>query len=176
MSSADHIRSLPPHPAAKARLQGRRSGGRLRSTFEIIWAGMLIAAVCIAGMVALSWFQSQGAVAIVRQQASEIREGKLDQAYDLFSSEYRSGTTLPMFRRWLRRQPTFASIQRLHIWGRSVWRGTAILWGSFEDEFGHSYPVRYSLVRENGGWRIDRFDVPEDLPESLPNTQRFQYN
>jgi hypothetical protein len=175
MSGSESNSTLPPHPLATARKRGRRSGGRLGYALEVIWAGMIVAVVCIAGMMALTWLQSQGAVAIVRQQASEIRAGKLDQAYGLFSSEYRSGVTLPMFRRWLHRQPTFSAVQDLHIWGRSVWRGTAVLWGSFQDDLGHSYPVRYSLVKEDGGWRIDSLEVREDIPESLSNTERFHY-
>jgi hypothetical protein len=175
MPLADSATALPPHPSVKFRRRGRRRGGRLQYAFEILWAGMIVAVVCSAGMVALSWLQSQGAVAVVRQQASEIRAGKLDQAYGLFSSEYRSAMTLPMFRRWLRRQPALAGIQNLHIWGRWAGSGTAVLSGSFQDDFGHSYPVRYSLIRENGDWRIDSFQVREEVPESLPNIERFHY-
>src|SRR5689334_21795830 len=105
MSAADPALALPPHPSLKTRRRGRRPTGRLQYAFEILWAGMIVAIVCVAGMVALSWLQSQGAVAVVRQQATEIRAGKLDQAYGLFSSDFRSSMTLPMFRRWLHRQP-----------------------------------------------------------------------
>jgi len=136
---------------------------------------MIVALISVAGLLALSWIQSQGAVAIVREQAVAIRQGQLERAYDLFSSSYRTGMSLPMFQRWLRRQPTLSGIQNLRIWGRSVWRGTAILWGSFQDDLGHTYPVRYSLVRENGDWRIDSFQVRAEVPESLPNTERFHY-
>jgi hypothetical protein len=175
MSAAGPALALPPHPSAKTRRRGRRPTGRLQYAFEILWAGMIVAIVCLAGMVALSWLQSQGAVAVVRQQATEIRAGKLDQAYELFSSDYRSSITLPMFRRWLHRQPALSSIQNLHIWGRWAGSGIVTLSGSFQDDFGHSYPVRYSLIRENGDWRIDSVQVREEVPESLPNIERFHY-
>jgi hypothetical protein len=175
MPLADASTALPPHPSVKTRRRRRQPGSRLQYAFEILRAGIIVAVVCCAGMVALSWLQSQGAVAVVRQQALEIRAGKLDQAYERFSSEYRSAMTLPMFRRWLRRQPAVAGIQNLHIWGRWAGRGIATLSGSFQDDFGHSYPVRYSLIWENGNWRIDSFQVPEEVPESLPNIERFHY-
>ena len=167
--------SLPAYPRSVGRRRRRGSAVRFRHAVEILWAGMIVALVCVAALLALSWIQSQGAVAIVRAQAVAIREGKLESAYDLFSDDYRASMSLSMFRRWLRRQPPLAGIHNLQIWGRSVWRGTAILWGSFQDDLGHSYPVRYSLIRENGDWRIDSFQVRADVPETLPNTEHFHY-
>jgi hypothetical protein len=83
--------------------------------------------------------------------------------------------TLPMFRRWLRRQQPLAEIRDLRIWRRSVRGGTVDLWGSLEDGLGHVFPVRYSLIRENGDWRVDSMQVQSAVPESLPNAQRFLY-
>src|SRR3990170_3934363 len=88
-----------------------------------------------------------------------IPDGKVDEAYALFSRSYQAGMSLPMFRRWLRRQKRLANVQHLQFWGRSAWKGTALLWGSFEDNLGHSYPVRYLLVQEEGAWRIDLFQL-----------------
>ena len=175
MSAVDPTLARPPHPSLKLRRRGPRQTGRLRYAFEILYAGLIVAVVCVAGMIALSWLQSRGAVAVVREQASEIRAGKLDQAYGLFSSDFRSSMTLPMFRRWLRRQPALSSIQSLHIWWRQAGSGTVTLAGSFQDDLGHSYPVRYSVIRENGDWRIDSVQVREEAPESLSNTERFHY-
>ena len=175
MSAVDPTLALPPHPSLKSRRRGARPSGKLQYAFEILYAGLIVAFVCIAGMVALSWLQSRGAVAVVREQATEIRAGKLDQAYGLFSSDFRSSMTLPMFRRWLHRQPALSSIQNLHLWWRNAGSGIVTLAGSFQDDFGHSYPVRYSVIRENGDWRIDSVQVREEVPESLSNTERFHY-
>jgi len=166
---------LPAYPGGSSRRRRRRSGGRLQHAVEILWGGMIVALISVGCLLAISWIQSQGAVATVRAQATAIREGQLETAYDLFSEDYRSAMSLPMFRRWLRRQQPLSGIQNLHIWGRSVWRGTAILWGSFQDDLGQRYPVRYSLVRENGDWRINSFQVRAEVPEALPNSGRFHY-
>jgi len=166
---------LPAYPGWRGRSRGRGPDGRFQHAAEILWGGMIVALICVGALLALSWIQSQGAVAIVRAQATAIRDGNLESAYDLFTDDYRASMSLPMFRRWLRRQPPLAAIQNLRIWGRSVWRGTAILRGSFQDDLGHSYPVRYSLIRENGDWRIESFQVRADVPETLPNTEHFNY-
>lgn len=167
------IQEIPP---ARALMPGdRRPARRVREGIGVLGVGVLVAITCVVGLMGVSWIQAQGAVGVVRAQAAAIRVGDLDHAYAFFSSSYRSDMSLPMFRRWLRKQEPLARIHDLSIWGRSVWRGTAILRGSFEDDEGHSYPVRYSLVRENGTWRIDGLQVPSGVPESLPNDERFLY-
>ena len=166
---------LPPYPGVRGHSRRRGSSGRFQHAVEILWGGMLVALICVGVLLALSWVQSQGAVATVRAQATAIRDGNVESAYDLFSNEYRAAMSLPMFRRWLQRQPPLAAIQNLRIWGRSAWRDTAVLWGSFQDDLGQSYPVRYSLIRENGDWRVDSFQVQADVPETLPNTEHFNY-
>ena len=117
--------------------------------------------------------QGDVAVNVVRAQLEAIRDGKVEQAYALFSSEYRAGMTLPMFRRWLRREGRLAKVQNLEFWGRSVWGTTAVLRGSFRDDLGHRYPVRYLLVRENGAWRIENFHLSAEAPESGREEQRL---
>jgi hypothetical protein len=136
---------------------------------------MLVALACVASILAISWFQSNAAVQVVQEQARAIRDGRVERAYALFSSEYREGMSLGVFRRWLGRQDHLTSIRELRIWGRLVARGTATLWGSFEDGLGRSYPVRYELIQEDGGWRIDSFQLRGVVPESLSNTERFHY-
>jgi hypothetical protein len=78
-----------------------------------------------------------------------------------------------MFRRWLRRQTRLTTVQNLQFWGRSVWGGTAVLWGRFEDDLGHRYPVRYLLVQESGAWRIDRFQLAAESPDPTTPSQRL---
>jgi hypothetical protein len=136
---------------------------------------MLVALVIVLGLMAYSWIQSQGAIAVVRRQMFALREGNVEQAYALFSADYRSEMTLPRFRRWLERQESLGAIQDVRIWRRSVSRGAVDLWGSLEDGQGHALAVRYSLIREKGEWRVDSLQVQAGSPESLPNSQRFLY-
>ena len=150
-----------------------RRAGRAGRAFGVLSVAVLIAIASIALLIGLSWVRSQGAISVVQAQVEAIRQGKVEEAYALFSREYQEGMSLPMFRRWLRRQRRLSNVQHLDFWGRSVWGQTALLWGSFEDELGHSYPVRYLLVRENGGWRIDRFHLSAEIPDPAPQRERF---
>lgn len=139
----------------------------------VLAAGVLIAIAAVAFWVGLSWVRSQGAISVVEAQLQAIRSGNVEEAYGLFSRSYQAATSLPMFRRWLRRQTRLANVQNLQFWGRSAWGNTALLWGRFEDNLGHRYPVRYLLVREGGAWRIERFQLSSEVPDPPPQRQRL---
>jgi hypothetical protein len=141
----------------------------------VLGAALLVAVGCVALLMTVSWIRSQGAVTVVRAQVEAIRKGKVEAAYAFFSRSYRSEMSLSMFRRWLRRQEHLAGAHNLQIWGRSVWGGTAVLWGSFQDDLGHSYPVRYLMIRENGSWRVNSVQLPAGIQESPPHVERFLY-
>lgn len=171
---ANISKSIAPSdtPAALAGKPGRFSD-RLRRASRVFGVGLLVVASSISCLLAVSWVRSRGAVEVVEAQVEAIRIGKVEEAYTFFSTEYQAGVSLPMFRRWLRRQRPLGKVQRLQFWGRSVWGDTAVLWGSFQDDLGHSYPVRYLLIRENGSWRIDGFHLSAEIPDPYPNTTRF---
>lgn len=139
----------------------------------VLAAAGLIAMASVALLFGISWVRSQAAISVVEAQVQAIHEGKIEQAYALFSSSYQAGMSLPMFRRWVRRQGRLTNVRSLQFWGRSVWGATAVLWGRFEDDLGHRFAVRYVLVQEEGDWRIDRFQLAAELPDPAPDRQRF---
>ena len=151
----------------------KRSGRRARRALGVLAAAVLVAVASLIFLIGMSWVRSQAAVHAVELQIEAIRSGHVEEAYDMFSRSYRRGTSLPMFRRWLRRQGGLTNVQNLQFWGRSVWGRTALLWGRFEDDLGHRYPVRYLLVREGGTWRIDRFQMASELPDPPPSSERL---
>ena len=156
----------------------RKSAGmrrHFRRTLSVLAGAVLLAGGSIALLLGISWVRSEAAVGVVQAQVAALRNGEIEQAYALFSSEYQAGVSLPMFRRWLRRERRLSNVQHIEFWGRSVWGKTALLWGSFGDELGHSYSVRYLLIREKGSWRIDSLNLAEQIPESAPEKGRLLY-
>ena len=161
-----------PNPRRTVTRAGR-SSGRGRRALGVLAAAVLIAVALVIFLVGMSWVRSQGAIQVVEAQVQAIRAGNVEEAYGLFSRSYQRGTSLPMFRRWLRRQGDLANVQSLQFWGRSVWGRTALLWGRFEDDLGHRYPVRYLLVQEGGAWRIERFQLASELPDPPARSERL---
>jgi len=146
---------------------------RARRALGVLGAAVLIAVATVIFLVGMSWVRSEGAIQVVEAQVQAIRAGNVEEAYGLFSRGYQRGTSLPSFRRWLRRQGGLANVQNLQFWGRSVWGRTAVLWGRFEDDLGHRYPVRYLLVREGGVWRIERFQLSSQIPDPPARSERL---
>jgi hypothetical protein len=140
---------------------------------RVLGIGVAVAVGSLLAMLAMSWVRSQAAIAVVQTHVEDIRGGKVEEAYALFSTGYRSGVTLPMFRRFLRREDRLVNVQEVDFWGRSVWGETALLWGSFRDNLGHRFPVRYLLVRENGSWKIENFHLSAAALDSAPASVRM---
>ena len=159
--------------ASRSRAKRRYRPNHTQRAAGVLATAGLIAMGTLAVVFGVSWVRSQGAVNVVKAQVQAIHDGKIEQAYALFSNGYQAEMTLPMFRRWLRRQERLTNVRSLEFWGRSVWGTTAILWGHFEDDLGHSFAVRYVLVQENGDWRIDRLQLSAELPNPPRERQRF---
>lgn len=150
-----------------------RRKGRIFQSLQVLGMGILVAFGTMTLLMAISWIRSQAAVAVVKAQVEDIRGGKLDEAYELFSKEYKSGVSIQMFRRFLRRDTRLTKYQSLEFWGRSALGQTAVLWGSMEDKLGRSSPVRYQLVRENGSWKIEGFHISAEIADPNPEPVRF---
>ncbi|MBI4458765.1 MAG: hypothetical protein HY648_01735 [Acidobacteria bacterium] len=159
-----------------SRLRHNRHLRRLRQLAAVFGIGLAVAFGCIVLLAGFSWIRSQPAVNVAQEQIELIRNGKVEQAYALFSREYQAGTTLPMFRRWLRRQGRLSHVRYLRFWGRSVWGRTVLLRGNFQDDLGNRYPVRYVVIRENGSWRVRYLQLPvAETPDSQPSPERLLY-
>jgi hypothetical protein len=167
VSGAGYVPAPPPRRRSRSKL-----GRRLRRTVQVLGIGLMVASGSLLLLMALSWARSQGAIAVVQAQMEDLRGGKIEEAYALFSRSYQAGTSLPTFRRWVRREDRLVKTHRMDFWGRSVWGETAMLWGTFQDDLGHNYPVRYVLVRENGTWRVDGVRLAPEAPQSEPTPVR----
>ncbi|OFV96150.1 MAG: hypothetical protein A3F68_04775 [Acidobacteria bacterium RIFCSPLOWO2_12_FULL_54_10] len=145
----------------------RRSSGterRFHRAARLLVNGAFVALIVVGVLGGLSWIRSQPAVRVVQSQLQAIHQGELVKAYGFFSNEYKEETSLPVFRRWVRRQQRLTRIDGVQFWSRSVWGGVALLRGSFQDGFGRRYPVRYLLIRQDGEWRVHQFQLAPDIP------------
>lgn len=158
--------------SANRRFCRRSRSARLRGTWRMFRVTLSLAAVLAAGFLIYLWLGMAAAVRIVEQQAAAIRDGRLDDAYQLFSESYRAENSLPMFRAWVARHEEFTRAQQMRIWSRSMRSERAVLWGVVQDFRGQGYPVRYRMVREGGSWRIDELTMRrswvEETIDELP--------
>ena len=160
--------------AAPARQRRRLQAVRVRRAWKVLRTALALSVILTAGFLIYSWIGTAAAIRVVEQQAEAIRDGRIDEAYQLFSADYRADNSLPMFQAWVGRHEEFSRAQNMHIWSRILRSQSAVLWGLVEDYRGQRYPVRYQLIREEGHWRIHELQMrrswAEESIDDLPRT------
>jgi hypothetical protein len=161
------------NPDSSHRRFCRRSrASRLRGAWRMFRATLMLFSLMAAGFIIYTWLGMASAVRIVEQQAAAIRDGRIDDAYNLFSETYRAENSMGMFRAWVARHEEFSKAQDMRIWSRTMRNERAVLWGVVQDYQGQGFPVRYRMVRERGEWRIDEMTMrrswAEEAIDELP--------
>jgi len=158
--------------SASRRFCRRSRASRLRGAWRMFRVTLATTALMAAGFLIYLWLGMAAAVRIVEKQVAAIRDGRIDEAYELFSASYRAENSLPMFRAWVARHEEFSRAQDMRIWSRSMRSERAVLWGVVQDFRGQGYPVRFRMIREGGAWRIDELTMrrswAEDSLDELP--------
>ena len=158
--------------SANRRFCRRSRTSRLRGAWRMFRVTLATTALMAAGFLIYLWMGMAAAVRIVEKQVAAIRDGRIDDAYQLFSESYRAENSLPMFRAWVARHDEFSRAQDMRIWSRSMRSERAVLWGVVQDFRGQGYPVRFRMIREGGAWRIDELTMrrswAEDSLDELP--------
>ena len=161
--------------SAHRRFDRRSRASRLRGAWRMFRATLTLLCLLAGGFIVYSWLGMAAAQRIVEQQAAAIRDGRLDDAYALFSESYRAENSIGSFRAWVERHEEFTRAQDMRIWSRSMRDERAVLWGVVQDYQGQGYPVRYRMIREAGQWRIDELTmrrawVSDSLSELPPES------
>ena len=169
-TSGDGTRVNPNN--TQRRFCRRSRAARLRNAWRMFRGTLVLMSLLASGFMIYTWIGVTTAVRTVEKQAAAIRDGRIDEAYQLFSAEYRAGNSLPMFRAWVDRHEEFSRAQDMRIWSRSLRNRSAVLWGLVQDYRGQRYPIRYQMVRESGEWRVNELTMrrswAEETIEELP--------
>jgi hypothetical protein len=158
--------------SAHRRFDRRSRASRLRGAWRMFRTTLMLFSLLAAGFLIYTWLGMAAAVRIVEKQAAAIRDGRIDEAYQLFSASYRAENSLSVFHAWVDRHAEFSRAQDMRIWSRSMRNERAVLWGVVQDYQGQGFPIRYRMVREGGEWRIDdltmRRSWAEETLDELP--------
>ncbi len=103
---------------------------------------------------------------VVQSQLQAMKYQDFRKAYqDYTSKEYQEAHTLAEFESYVEATPPFnqgvkQSFERMEQKGRKM-----VLRGELTTLASKKYPVEYELQKENGNWKIDRFEtIPEHAP------------
>lgn len=94
-------------------------------------------------------------VDVIDHQLTMLRQGDIDQAYELYTSkDFQSQTSLDQFRHFIKAYPVLQHNQAAHFNQRTIKDRIAVLKGNLISDEHHSIPIEYRLVKEEGKWKI----------------------
>jgi hypothetical protein len=119
----------------------------------------MLFAVAVGGA---AFFMTTEPVNAVREQLAEIREGKVDEAYQRFSEGFRAEHSLQDFEALIASHPALKDNTDSTFWQRSVENETATLKGFLLASSGQREMVAYKLVKEGGAWKVAQISFDGD--------------
>jgi hypothetical protein len=130
--------------------------------------GCLLAVLLLVGaFAAFVYFAAQGPRNAVQGHLQSLRSGNADAAYEGLSEEYRQQVSREAFGAFVARHAGLAQHSGFSIRGYSAEGSRASLEGYLNSAKGDRETATYSLVEENGRWKISGIEVGADRPESL---------
>jgi hypothetical protein len=100
-------------------------------------------------------FDPKPIYSVIESQLGLIRQGKLLQSYNLYTSqEFQKFTTFKEYSAFLSDHPGFINNLSVEFEMVAVNNNVVIVTGNLTSRSGHIYPFEYNIVSENGSWKI----------------------
>ncbi len=138
----------------------------MKKMFTII----VIIFVSIGIIIGLVFYFTSGATKSANNFFSLIKNGKIDNAYETLSEQFKHKTTLENFK-------IFIETYSINDFNSVFWNyrkrnlHTTELEGNFKTKNNQSVPIKVDLVKEDGQWKILSIDVKGgiDQAKTIPN-------
>jgi hypothetical protein len=163
---------LPPRPATAARVVTPVTGDApppaKKARGPLFWigggcCGCLVLVLVFLGVIGGgAYFMTSGAVEAVRAQIADVKKGDMAAAYGRMSDEYRSQHTMEDFVAFVDRHPALKQNTDSTFMSRNVKNDTASLAGTLAGANAAKEDVAYTLVKENGNWKISSIAFGDD--------------
>lgn len=115
--------------------------------------GAFIVLVFIVVIVLIALQATKGLAKSANEFFTLIKEGKVDQAYNLTAKEFQASTSLEVFTQFLE-MTTLKDFSKARWTTRSINNNLGKLIGSIHTREGGTVPVEIDLVKEEGKWKI----------------------
>jgi len=124
------------------------------------WVKIIIGLAVIAIVVVVIAFSAtSGVVKAVEKHLALLKEGDVAGAYELTSGEFKNATSLAEFEAFVAQYPALSNNKSHSFTERSVENNMGTVRGSLTAEDGTVTPIKYTLVKERGEWRILSIEI-----------------
>ncbi len=126
-------------------------------------------------------FDSQPLLEVIQKQLNQIRQKNIEKAYsDYTSKDFQKTTTEQVFNNFIQGHPGFSDNKAINL-GRimTVDNNVVTFSGTLTTNTGHTYPVEYNLISEDGTWKILHIEVEKEStnpPKEVAQKAPLQFN
>lgn len=133
------------HPASTSRTQNTP-----------LWFKILIAVIAVGALIAVVAYQfSDNIEEVVDSQLNSIRDNKITEAYYGFTSkDFQNATSLETFKDFIKVHPALSQNKSFTSTNRTIKNNIGILEGTLTAEDNNETPVEFTLIKEEGKWKI----------------------
>lgn len=132
----------------------RVSPSPLKTVLTVIGVVILALIFYFTFIVCIVLYATSGIVDTVRNQLTALRAGDYQTAYSLTSSEFQSTVSPEQFKVFIEQYPVLRNNADSTFNDRKIENGTGTVKGTVTGTNGASKTVEYTLVKENGQWKI----------------------
>ena len=127
-----------------------------RSQNTPLWFKVLIALIAVGVLIAAIAYQfSDNIQEVVDSQLDSIRDNKITEAYYGFTSkDFQNATTLETFKDFIKVHPALSQNKSFTTTSQSIKHNIGILEGTLTGDDNHQTPVEFTLIKEEGKWKI----------------------
>jgi hypothetical protein len=126
----------------------------------MFWVGtgccscLLLLTLLVGGIGGFIYMQTKGPMDAIHGQLTELKSGQTDAAYGRLASAYQQAMSRSDFERLVASHPALRDNADTSFMSRSVSNGVARISGTLTAASGEKEPVVYTLMQEEGAWKI----------------------
>ncbi|MFA7685963.1 MAG: DUF4864 domain-containing protein [Candidatus Gracilibacteria bacterium] len=130
---------------------------------KIIFKVLIGIVVVIALLIGIGLWATSGIAGIAEKQIALIAEGKVEEAYNTYSSkDFKAVTTLEQFKVFVLSQKALSENVKASFFSREVsTEGIGTLEAKLEGKDGSTTNLKYTLVKEGEDWKILNMEFPQ---------------
>ncbi|MDD5552112.1 MAG: DUF4864 domain-containing protein [Candidatus Pacebacteria bacterium] len=104
-------------------------------------------------------FKSIQADKAIEEQLSLLKEGKIKNAYEITSKDFKEETSLETFNTFIEQHPSFKKNKSYDFTERKEEGNIIILKGELISEDGNTTHVQYKIIKESNKWKIYGIEI-----------------
>lgn len=142
----------------------------LKLTLIIVGSVIGVLIVYIILLMLLLFYITGPMTIVIREQLAALQANDVDKAYSYMADETKVDVSLTTFKKYISRYPAMTNYQNISIPERQIENNKGYAKVTLEASDGAKTIFEYSLIKENGVWKILAINAPETKSSDTQQT------